>query len=71
MPELFNQQLMDQLKSLQRQINSTINAFNDYTEFRTDLTAASQTTRIADIKTDCGALGIDTTDWLGKDEPIV
>lgn len=71
MPELYNQQLMDQLKSLQRQINSTINDLNDYTGFRKDLTATAQTTRIADINTDCGALGIDTTDWLGNDEPIV
>ena len=71
MPELYNQQLLDQLKSLQRQVNSTINGFSDYTHFRTDLTAAARTTRLADIKTNCGALGIDTTDWLGKDEPIV
>lgn len=71
MPEQYNQQLMDRLKSLQRQVNSTINAVNDYTEFRTDLTATARTTRIADVKTNCGALGIDTTDWLGNDEPIV
>ena len=71
MPELYNQQLRDQLKSLQRQVNSTINAINDYTDFRTDLTTAAQTTRTADIKTNCGALGIDTTEWLGNDEPVV
>ena len=69
MPELYNQQLVEQMKALQRQVNAAINALNTYIQYGPDMTAAAKTARKNAIKTSCGGLAIPTTDWLGNNDP--
>lgn len=69
MPEIYNSELLDQLRALQGQVNSAINALSGYTGYRLDMTSAAKTSRINDIKTRCSGIGVTATDWLGNDAP--
>ena len=69
MPELYNQQLIDQIKAVQRTVNEAINDLNAYIQYGPEMTSAAKTARTAAIITSCTGLGISTIDWLGNDDP--
>ena len=69
MPELYNQQLIDQIKAVQRTVNTAINDLNAYIQYGPEMTSAAKTARTDTIKTSVTGLGISTTDWLGNDDP--
>ena len=68
MPELYNQQLLEEMKTLQRTANSAINDLNAYIQYGPEMTSAAKTARTAAIITSCTGLGISTIDWLGNDD---
>lgn len=69
MPELYNKQLMEQMKTVQRTINAAINSLDAYIKYGPEMTAGAKTARTGAITTSCTELGISTTDWLGNDDP--
>ena len=69
MPELYNRELMEQMKAVQRLVNSAINDLNAFMQYGPEMTAGAKTTRNGAIKTACSGLGISTDGWLGKDDP--
>lgn len=69
MPELYNQELIEQMKAVQRTVNSAINQLNALIRYGPDMTSGAKIVRTGAIRTSCNELGITTDDWLGKDDP--
>ena len=69
MAELYNQELLERMKAVQRSVNSAINDLNAFVRYGAELTAGAKTTRNGDIKTASAGLGISTDGWLGNDDP--
>ena len=69
MPELYNQRLLEDMKVVQRAVNSAINELDAFISYGPELTAGAKTTRNGSIKTPCAGSGISTDGWLGNDDP--
>jgi hypothetical protein len=66
MPEIFDEDAEDLLRSAQQTINAAINELNNFRQHRGRTPGDSGTAWMADVRSKATSAGIDLADWQGN-----
>lgn len=71
MPEIFDEDAEDLLRTAQQTINAAINELYAFRQYRNRTPGASETTWMNDVRVKATNAGIDLTEWQGNRRPVI
>lgn len=69
MPEIFNDDAVESLRTIQRTVHDAINELNAFVQHASHTSGVDTTTWETEVRTKSLAAGLDLTEWLGNPNP--